>query len=319
MKIVFNTRSLFEDNQQEKYFLYELLKRIIIKYQEHEFIIITDRAHAKSYLFGKNVTTVIARQQVSHPLLRKLWFDFKLPVILKKHKADIFVSCDFFCSMTSQLPQCLLLDDFTFFYNTPFIKRLNLFFYKRYVPKFLTKANTIISVSKSFKRDLSLRYKEQEDKIDVIYTAVKEIFLPVDEREKEQTKRKYSKEKNYFLYTGFIHSYKSLTSLLKAFSVFKKRQKSNWKFVLTGNIERESKSFTENLKTYKYREDIILTGFVKEEDLVKLVGSAYALVYPFQWDRIGTGMLEAINCRIPVIASANPSIKEIAEIGRAHV
>ena len=304
--------SLLNTKQRDKYFLQEVLTRMILKYPEHEFIIITDHVDANLFLRYKNVTAVITRQPVRHPLLRKLWFDFKLPGILKKYKAAVFVSCDGFCSLRAQLPQCLLLHDLTFFYNTSVIKRSYLFFYKRYMPGFLRKANTIASVSEFFKKDLSRQYKVQEDKIDVVYPAAKEIFHPVNDREKEETKRKYSNGENYFIYTGLIHSHKSLMTLSKAFSVFKKRQKSNWKLLVTGMLQKESSSFHKNLKTYKYREDFVLTGLVKDEDMVKLIGSAYALIHPIQWDKAGIAVLEAMNCHIPVIAPVNPSIKEIA-------
>jgi glycosyltransferase involved in cell wall biosynthesis len=312
MKIAFNTTSLVKDNSQDKYFLHESLRRIILKYPEHEFIIITGQADANIFLPGKNVTPVITRQPVHNPFLRKLWFDFKLPAVLKRYKADVFVSWDGFCSMTTQLPQCILLLDLTFFYNTSVIKSSGLFFYKRYIPKFLDKSNTIVSVSGSLKKDLSLHYKIREDKIAVVYPAAKEIFLPINEREKEETKTKYSNEKNYFIYTGVIHSRKSLMTVLKAFSVFKKRQKSNWKLLVTGILKKENKAFQNTIKTYKYREDIVLTGPGKDEDLVKLVGSAYAMIQPIQWDKVGIDMLGAMSCHVPVIALDNPSIKEIA-------
>ena len=312
MKIVFNTKALIKDNSPDEYFLQEVLKRIVLKYPEHEFIVITDQAEANLYSFSKNVTTVITRQPVRHPLLRKFWFDFKLPVILKKYNADVFVSCDGFCWLTARLPQCLLLHDLTIFYNTSVINRSYLFFYKRYMPKFLYKAQTIATVLASFKKDLSRQYKIRGDKIDVVYTAAKEIFLPVNEREREETKRKYSNEKNYFIYTGAIHSHKNLMTLLKAFSVFKKRQKSNWKLLLTGRIDSKSKVFIETLKTYKYRDDVVLTGFVKDEDIVKLTGSAYAMICTAQWNRVGVAVLEALACHIPVIASPASLIKEIA-------
>jgi glycosyltransferase involved in cell wall biosynthesis len=313
MKIVFNTKSSLKHNLQDyKYFLHESLKRITLKHPQHEFIIIADHADANRFSFDKNVTVVITHQLSHYPLLRKLWFDLKLPVILKKYNADIFVSCDGFCSLTTRLPQCLLLHDLTFFYNPSVIKRSHLFLYNRFLPEFLHKATTIVTVSASFKNDLSVQYKIPDDKIDVINTAAKEIYLPVDEKEKEETKRKYCNEKNYYIYTGVIHSHKSLFNLLKAFSVFKKRQKSNWKLVLTGSRDRESKSFNESLKTYKYRDDIVLTGFVKDEDMVKLTGSAYAMIHPTQWDSVGIAALEAMNCHIPVIASPDPFIKEIA-------
>ena len=315
MKIVFNTKSLLKYNSPDEYFLQEVLKRIVLKYPEHEFIVITGHADANRYFFGKNVTTAITHQPVRHPLLRKLWFDFKLPVILKKYKADVFVGCDGFCSLATHIPQCLLLHDLTIFYNTSFINRSFRFFYKRYLHKFLHKAKTIATVPEFSKKDLCREFKIREDKIDVVYTAAKEIFLRVNESEREETKRKYSNEKNYFINTEVIHSHTSLKNLLKAFSVFKKRQQSNWKLLLTGPIDRKSKVFLESLKTYKYRDDVVLTGLVKDEDIVKLTGSSYAMICAGQWDRGGVAVLEALACHIPVITSPDPFIEEIAGDG----
>ncbi len=312
MKIVFNTKSLLNAHQQDKYFLHETLKRLIDKYPEHEFTILTDQADANFYQVGKNVTTIITRQPLRHTLLRKLWFDFRLPAILKKCKADVFVSADVFCSLETPLPQCVLLHDVTFVYHPNGFKKSTLFFYKRYFPKLLHKATTIATGSAYLKKDLFIRYKIAEQKIDVVTPAAREAFLPVDESVKEETKSKYSEGKSYFIYTQAVHSKKSLVTLLKAFSIFKKRQKSNWKLVVAGNIERYGKSFTESLKAYKYRDDIVLTGFVKEDDLVKLIGSAYALIRPNQQDGVDGSLLEAMNCHIPVIASADPFTKEIA-------
>ena len=100
--------------------------------------------------------------------------------------------------------------------------------------------------------------------------------------------------------------------MLKAFSVFKKRQQSNWKLLLTGPIDRKSKVLLESLKTYKYRDDTVLTGLLKDEDMVKLTGSAYAMICTVPWNRAGVSVLGAMACDIPVITSHYPLTDEIA-------
>jgi glycosyltransferase involved in cell wall biosynthesis len=312
MKIVFNTMSMLKDRQQDKYFLYESLKRLIKKYPEHEFAFMTGQSDANFYQAGTNATTIITRQPLQNSLLRKLWFDLKLPSILKKCKADVFVSVDGYCSLSTSLPQCLLLHDLTFLYDPANSKKSPLLFYKRAFPKFLHKATAIATCSAYLKKDLSLRYKIAGDKIDIVSPAAREAFLPVEESVKEETKSKYCEGKSYFISTPGVHPGQSLLMLLKAFSIFKKRQKSNWKLVVTGSLESYSKSFTDSLKAYKYRDDIVLTGFVEDDELVKLIGSAYALIHANQWDGVSASLLEAISCHIPVIASADPLTKEMA-------
>ena len=97
-----------------------------------------------------------------------------------------------------------------------------LFFFKKYIPKFLQKANSIATVSEFSKRDIMNHYKTDAEKIDVVYSAAKDIFKPVNAEIAEATKKKYTGGAEYFLYIGAIHPRKNLVNLLRAFSIFKK-------------------------------------------------------------------------------------------------
>jgi hypothetical protein len=110
-------------------------------------------------VFGKNVKAVVTGPPARHPLLWKLWYDFRIPSVLKKYKADIFVSCDGFCSLTTKIPQCLVLHDLAFLHYPSFINRSHLLFYKRYTPKFLEKAGSVATVSEFSKKDILAHYK----------------------------------------------------------------------------------------------------------------------------------------------------------------
>ena len=56
-----------------------------------------------------------------------------------------------------------------------------------------------------------------------------------------------------------------------------------------------------------------MTGYVPEEELVKITGSAYGLVYPSLLEGFGVPVLEAMRCDVPVITSANSAMQEIAK------
>jgi glycosyltransferase involved in cell wall biosynthesis len=314
MKIAVNTRFLLNDYLEGYgYFIYETFKRITRNNPEHEFIFIFDRPFNKRFIFSSNVKPVVTGPPARHPLLWKIWYDLKVPSVLRKYNADVFVSCDGFCSLSTKVPQCLAVHDLSFLHYPAFIKRSHLLFYKRYTAKFLNKAKSIATVSEFSKQDIIFHYKISGDKIDVVPNAAKEIFQPSNNEEKQITKERYTKGKEYFVYAGAIHPRKNLITLLKAFSVFKKRQQTNMKLVLAGRLAWKYESFTKSLKTYKYRNDIVMTGYLGEEELVKIIGSAYALVYPSLFEGFGVPLLEAMRCEIPVITSAGSSMQEIAE------
>ena len=314
MTIAVNTRFLSGKYLEgDGYFTYETFKRITKNYPEHRFIFIFDRNFDDQLVFNSNITPVVVGSLARHPLLWRWWYDVKVPAVLRKYKADVFVSCDGFCSLTTNLPQCLVVHDFAFLHFPSFIKKSHLNFYKKYTKRFLDKANSIATVSAFSKQEIISHYKVNADKIDIVGNAAKEIFRLLNSEKKQETRDKYSNGKEYFVYAGSIHPRKNLQVLLKAFSVFKKRQQSNLKLVLAGALAWKYKSFIKDLKTYKYKNDVVITGSLDESELVNVIGSAYAMVYMSLFEGFGMPVLEAMHCEIPVITSAGSSTEEISK------
>ncbi|MBK6937307.1 MAG: glycosyltransferase [Chitinophagaceae bacterium] len=83
------------------------------------------------------------------------------------------------------------------------------------------------------------------------------------------------------------------------------------KLVLAGRLAWKYESFTKSLETYKYKSDVIMTGYISEEELVKLTGAAYAMVYPSLFEGFGVPVLEAMQSDVPVITSAGSAMQEI--------
>jgi len=314
MIIAVNTRFLLPDYLEGYgYFIYETFKRITEGHKEHQFIFIFDRPYDERFIFSENITPVIAGPPARHPLLWKYWYDIKIPAVLKKYKADVFVSADGYCSLKTRIPQCMVVHDLAFLHFPTFSKRSHLNYFKKNIPKFLHKANAIATVSEFSRKDIIDHYGITGEKIDVVYSAAKEIFKPVDHDIQLDTKNKYTAGREYFLYVGAIHPRKNLPDLLKAFSVFKKRLKSNMKLVIIGRLAWKYGAFMEKLKTYKYRDEVVMPGYVSEEELVKLTAAAYALVYPSLFEGFGVPVIEAMCCDVPVITSENTSMQEIAK------
>jgi glycosyltransferase involved in cell wall biosynthesis len=314
MTIAINTRFLLNDYLEGYgYFVFETFKLITNAHKDHRFIFIFDRPYNQRFIFSENITPVIAGPPARHPLLWKYWYDVKIPAVLKKYKADVFVSADGYCSLKTKIPQVMVVHDLAFLHYPSHAKKSHLRYFKRQMPKFVQKATVIATVSGFSKKDLIERYKIPAEKINVVYSAAKEIFKPSSEEVKLGTKNKYSDGKEYFLYVGAIHPRKNLLNLLKAFSLFKKRLKSNMKLILVGRLAWKYESFIKKLKNYKYRDDVVMPGYTGEPELAKIVGSAYALVYPSLLEGFGVPVLEAMQCETPVITSINSSMQEIAK------
>lgn len=314
MTIAVNTRYLV-NGQPKEYgdFLHQVLHRMVKKHPEYMFIFIFDRPYEKTFVFEKNVTPVVTGPAVKGPLLRKFWYDIKLPAVLRRYKADVFLSCDGACSLRARLPQCIVVEDLAFLHYPSFFKKAEVRYHKKYTSRFLNKAAVIATLSEFSKKDIAEQYKIATDKINVIGSAAKEIFRPMSSEEKSLIKEKYTAGKEYFVYSGLIHPRKNLMNLLKAFSVFKKRQKTNMKLVLAGALAPGYGSFAESLKSYKYRDDVVLTGRIEEAERARITAAGWGLIYPSLAEGFGIPVAEAMQCGVPVITSAHSAMQEITK------
>jgi glycosyltransferase involved in cell wall biosynthesis len=312
MRIAVNTRFLIPKQLEGYgYFTREVFLRIAEMKPEHNFVFFFDRPFDTSINFPGNVQPVIVNPAARHALSFKWWFDVKIASALRKYKADVFVSPDGFCSLTTTLPQVLVVHDVAFLHYPKLIAKHHLWFYKRYTPKFLKKAKVIATVSEFSKEDIVRNYKINADKILNVSSASKETFKPMDWMQKEIVKQEYADGCEYFIFVGGIHPRKNLMNLLKAFSIFKKWQKTNMKLLVVGRLAWQYNETLEKLKTFKYRDDVKMLGYLPEDKLARVMASAYALVFPSFFEGFGVPVLEAMQCSVPVITSDTSSMDEV--------
>jgi glycosyltransferase involved in cell wall biosynthesis len=291
-------------------FIIECFSRLAKKFPQHRFLFISDKAINQQYISANNILPVIAGPKIKNPLLLQYWLNFKVPAILRKHKADVFVSIGY-CSQRTKLPQCLVINELSFLHHPQFFTRSWFRFYKKNTPGFLNKATIITTAAQFLKQDIIETYKIHAGKIDVVYQSVNKIFTQADWQQKEIIKEEYTSGKEYFLYTGEINSNKNLVNLLKAFSFFKKRQKSNMQLVLATTTVFTDAAFAKSLAAYKYRDEIMLLDKLRPETLAAITAAAYALVYPVFYDGFCTPALEAMQTGVPVITSNKAAMPEI--------
>jgi glycosyltransferase involved in cell wall biosynthesis len=300
-----------EDGDQPINFIIERFNKIAIEHPEHSFVFITDRIIENKVANVKNTTVITIDQKPKNTFFWKFWYDHKLEKTAKKQNIELLINLDAVCSLKSKISQFLFIDDLPVLHATP-IKKKHLQFYKRNTPKFLQKANRIAAASEFFKKEIVDRYKINEIKIDVVQGSIDKKFAPIIFEEKEKIKEKYTDGREYFLYAGELNTEKNWINLLKAFSFFKKRQKSNMQLLIVTNTIADS-DFANSFKTYKYREEVKVLFGLSIAEKAKITASAYAFVCPSLYEIFPARLMEAMQCGVPVVASNIDSIIEIAD------
>ena len=314
MIVAVNTRFLAEGGPEDVgNFIFDpiaigCLSRLTEKFPQHQFIYIFDKPFNKNLIFAKNVTTIITGPETKNTLLLQYWFNYKIPAVLRKHKADVFISMDGICSLRTKLPQCLFIHDLSFLQYPQLLKKAQVRFFKKFTSKFLAKAKSIATVSQFSKSVIVDQYKISADKIDVVYSGINEIFKPIIPEEKETIKEKYTEGKEYFFSPGNNNLNSNLINLLKAFSFFKKRQKSNMMLLIAGKTDEP---FKKDLETFKFRNEVRLLENLSKEELAKITAAAYAMVHPVFFDAVAMTPLQAMQCEVPVVSSNTGALPEL--------
>lgn len=302
MNVVININTVLNSpSYDQSFFIVDCIYQIIDACPEHSFFIIHG-AESIELLTKKNLTFIGSTPNPANTILWKIWYAYKLPALLKKYKAHIFINMDCMCSLKTKLPQCLLVPDL---YFTDSSKH-----FKKNIPASFEKAASIITFSQRTKKDICTRYaKIIPEKIAVIYNGVDDTVLLKEEA--AITKEKYTEGKEYFLYVGDTNGSGNLIALLKAFSFFKKRQKSNMQLIIATNALLPGNTLVKSLKTFKYRNDVKLLIDTNDEDLIEIIGNAYVLIYGLQPTGFYYPILKAMQYQVPVIAGNSPILSEI--------
>lgn len=313
MRIAVNTRLLLKGKLEGiGWFTYQTLERIVRNHPEHEFIFFFDRPYDPSFVFASNVTPVVVHPQARHPVLFYIWFEWSIPYMLKKYKADLFLSTDSYMSLTTSVPTCLVIHDLAFEHYPEHFVLSHRLYWRHYSPLFAKKATRIATVSTFSKEDISKHYRIDPDNIDVVYNGAHKEYKPLDVVEREAVKQQYAEGCEYFVFAGALHPRKNIVNLLKAFIAFKKRQPTNMKLVIVGRLAWKYEEVEEMKAEMLFKDDVKWVGYMNVDELSKVIGGAYALVYASLFEGFGIPILEALQCGVPAITSNTSSMPEVA-------
>jgi glycosyltransferase involved in cell wall biosynthesis len=313
MRIAVNTRLLLKGKLEGiGWYTHQMLERIVKAHPEHEFIFFFDRPYDPSFVFAPNVTPVVVHPQARHPVLFYIWFEWSIPAMLRKYKADVFLSTDGLASLRTRVPTCLVIHDLAFEHYPSHIVKSHLRYLQHYSPIFARKAARIVTVSTFSKHDIAARYSIPLEKIDLTHNGAHDAYRPLTEAEREEVKSQYTGGAEYFVFAGALHPRKNVIRLLQAFIAFKKRQRSGIKLVIVGRMAWKFEELVQMRATMPFKEDVKWVGYMDVSELSRIVGAAYAMVYASLFEGFGIPILEALKCNVPVIASNTSSMPEVA-------
>lgn len=180
------------------------------------------------------------------------------------------------------------------------------------------KADKIIAVSEALKNDVRKFLGVGDEKISVIYSGLDERFFEQPQMDDGKVLGKYDISKKYILFLGTLEPSKNIARLLKAFSLFKQKQKQknsgrfDYQLVLAGKRGWLSQEYQQIIKDLGLVKDVVFTGYIIGDELVPLFRKAEFFVMPSLYEGFGMTVLEAFATETPAIISRTASLPELA-------
>lgn len=254
-------------------------------------------------------------------LIRFFWVHIHLPLLCLSKKADVLFSPEFNTPMFTHCRRVVIAHDAHMRAQPEFTSRL--WFYLYYVPFIelpIRRADLIITISDFAKRQIVSLMKLDERKVRVIHLGVDISFRARQSSVNGKVREKGLSPGNYILFVGTFEARKNLERLIEAFSKIKNEglpEARGLQLAIVGKpaggmFSDRSRQMTEIIGRLGLQDDIVLTGYVPDEDLPEFYREARLLAFTSLHEGFGLPILEGFISGIPVVTSNVCSMPEIA-------
>ena len=282
---------------------------------DNEYVIYTNEDMKEEFRFTNPHVTVKTYPVTKMSSLKNLlWTTFVFPGVVKKEKADLALIPNFTLLLFKHRPTVVIIHDLIEFNVKNKFSPKKMFYRTKIAdPLMVKRSDKIITVSENSKRDIIKFLKAPEGKITVIYNGVdQEKFHRMNEAKAEGILKSKGWPTDFILYAGTIdHPGKNAIAVVKAFEELKKNDKYKGSCVLAGMPGSGFECVKEYIDNSKYKDQIFITGFVSDEELIALYSRCDTFVFVSLYEGFGIPPLEALSCGAKVVVSNSSSLPEV--------
>ena len=267
--------------------------------EAHQYVFFIEKKHRGGLHLSSNAVVHEIARPLKNGLWLRFWYWFKLPALLKKYNADIFLSEFPALAEKTVIPQGIFIAD------AAYAERKGFRHYYRAVFKKKIKNDGQVFVAGEHIKSPSITNDKH-----IIHPLPEPVFASIEFEQKEQTKTEYTTGKEYFITEITRQNIHLLVILLKGFSQFKKWQKSAFGFVLL--VENDIRSEAEKiLEGYKYAGEVFIYDTNDLPVNAALTAASFAAISLTGYRLFTLFARRVIACNIPLLISGNNDAKKV--------
>ncbi|MCP9764809.1 glycosyltransferase family 4 protein [Lacihabitans soyangensis] len=252
-------------------------------------------------------------------LLSSIW---RLHFIKKDIKAK---ALDIFHGLSSEIPifvnwkntkTVVTVHDLIFLKYPQYYKYFDALIYKLKYKYACHKADKIIAISQQTKNDIIEHFGIPENKIEVIYQSIQDIYRKeISESERNIITNKYKLQKPFILSVGTLEPRKNQLNIVKAFHQLNDK---NLELILVGRGKKYKDEIIAYIENNKI-ENIKVLSEVKTEDLPAIYQSCLTFIYISSYEGFGIPIVEALASQKSIIAAKGSCLEEAAGEGAIYI
>jgi glycosyltransferase involved in cell wall biosynthesis len=185
----------------------------------------------------------------------------------------------------------------------------------------LRRADLLLAISESSRQEGMRHLGFSPEACVSISTAADPHFrqLAIGAAREREVRARFGLERGFLMYTGGIDHRKNIAGLIRAYARLPEALRARHQLAVICSIEPHHRVALEKLAR-EHRlgsNELVLTGFVPDEDLVTLYNLCKAFAFPSWHEGFGLPALEAMCCGRAVVAANTSSLPEVVGLDEA--
>jgi glycosyltransferase involved in cell wall biosynthesis len=180
---------------------------------------------------------------------------------------------------------------------------------------YLRRADLLLSISNSAALEAIGGLNWDFQRVVNISAAAGTQFRPLMSPPEEQARiaQTFNLSRKYLMYSGGIEPRKNVEGLIRAYALLPQHLRNEHQLaIVCGITDKNRRRLTSLARSVGLSEsEVVFTGFVSDDDLVRLYNSCRAFACPSFHEGFGLPALEAMQCGKAVIASNTSSLPEV--------
>jgi glycosyltransferase involved in cell wall biosynthesis len=171
----------------------------------------------------------------------------------------------------------------------------------------------VLTVSAFERARIVQRLPGPAHQVQVVDNSAGEQFRPItDASALAVAKTRYNLPERFIFFLANTDPKKNLRGVLHALALLKQQGQLSFKLVMLDYEESALLAILRELNAPELRNDILLCGYVPNQELPLIYNLAEVFLYPSLRESFGIPILEAMACGTPVITSDTSSMPEVA-------